>query len=131
MEAFAGFARLADAGPVSRRAFADAVAAVNAAGGRPMGPAAYVRPEPSFPTSEVDASVVTARRVLVGGLAIFAAVAGLGGFLVVGQGLVRHHAVSPENQEIERALGMTRRERTAARVAQDRWVRSSPDWSPD
>jgi putative ABC transport system permease protein len=115
--AFAGFARLADAGPVARRTFADAVAAVHAAGGRPTGPAAYVRPEPSFPTSEVDASVVTARRVLVGGLAIFAAVLGLGGFLVVGQGLVRHHAVSPENQEIERALGMTRRERTAARVA--------------
>jgi putative ABC transport system permease protein len=113
--ALAGFARLADAGAAARRRFAEAVAAVYSAGGA-VERDVYPRPEPTFPTSEVDGSVATARTVLVGGLAIFGAVLGLGGFLVVGQGLVRHHAVRPESQQIERALGMTRTERAAARV---------------
>jgi hypothetical protein len=108
-----GFARLADTGPAARKRFAEAVAAVHAAG-TPTGLDAYPRPEPSFPTSEIDSSVVTARTVLVSGLAIFGAVVGLGGFLVVGQGLVRHHAVRPGSRHIERALGMTRGERIAA-----------------
>jgi hypothetical protein len=115
--AFAGFARLADVGPAARKRFAEAVAAVHAAAATPTGLDPYLRPEPSFPTSEIESSVVTARTVLVGGLAIFAVVLGLGGALVVGQGLVHHHAVRPESQRVERALGMTRGERAAARAA--------------
>jgi putative ABC transport system permease protein len=113
--AVVGFARLADTSPAARKRFADAVATGYAAtsSGRDTSP----RPKPSFPTSEVDGSVVTARVVLVSGLAIFGIVVGLGGFLVVGQGLVRHHAVRPESQHVERALGMTRGERAAARAA--------------
>jgi len=102
----AGFARLADTGAASRGRFADAVAMVHTAGehaaggtGRDPSP----RPELSFPTSEVAGSVITARTVLAGGLAVFATVVGLGGALVVGQGLVRHHAVRPESQHVERA----------------------------
>ena len=112
----AGFARLADTGPAARRRFAEAVATVHASAPTRTGLDAYLRPEPSFPTSEVDSSVVTAQSVLVGGLAIFGVVLGVGGLLVVGQGLVRHHAVRPESRQIERALGMTRGERAAARM---------------
>ena len=116
----AGFARLADTGAAARGRFADAVAMVHTAGehaaggtGRDPSP----RPELSFPTSEVAGSVITARTVLSGGLAVFATVVGLGGALVVGQGLIRHHAVRPESQHVERALGMTRGERAVARAA--------------
>jgi hypothetical protein len=113
--ALAGFARLADIGPDARKRFAEAVAAVYAAGS-PVDRNAYPRPDPTFPTSQVDGSMTAARTVLVGALVIFGAVLGVGGFLVVGQGLVRHHAVRPESQHVERALGMTRGERAAARA---------------
>ncbi len=111
-----GFVRLADTSPAARKAFADAVARVHlaAAGGDLNG---SPRPEPYFPTSEADRSLLTARTVLVGGLAVFAVVLGLGGLLVVGQGLLRHHAARTDAYRIEIALGMTRGERSAARVA--------------
>ncbi len=113
--ALAGFARLADSGPGTRKRFAEAVSEV----GDAVSPAernVYPRPDPTFPTSQIDGSMAAARTVLVGALAIFGAVLGIGGFLVVGQGLVRHHAVRPESQHLERALGMTRGERAAARA---------------
>ncbi len=116
VRARAGFARLADTGPAARTRFADAVAEVHAASG-PAGRDPIPRPEPLFPTSQADGSVDTARTVLVGGLAIFGVVLGLGGFLVVGQALVRHHGARPQTQQIERALGMTRGERAAAQAA--------------
>ncbi len=116
VRARAGFARLADTGPAARTRFADAVADVHAAAA-PAGRDPSPRPEPLFPTSQADGSVDTARTVLVGGLAIFGVVLGLGGFLVVGQAIVRHHGVRPQTQQIERALGMTRGERAAAQAA--------------
>ena len=39
-----------------------------------------------------------------------------GGLLVVGQGLLRHHAAHRASQEVERALGLTPGERVAARL---------------
>jgi hypothetical protein len=111
-----GFVRLADTRPAARKAFADAVTRVHltAAGNDPSG---SPRPEPYFPTSEADRSLLTARTVLVGGLAVFAVVLGLGGLLVVGQGMLRHHAARTDSHRIEIALGLTRGERFAARVA--------------
>jgi putative ABC transport system permease protein len=110
------FVRLTGTDPATRAAFAASLAAANAADGTPSELFGYIPPVPSFPTAEVDPAVRTAERVLVGGLAVFGVVLALGGLLVVGQGLLRHHAGRRATQQIELALGMTRAERLAARV---------------
>ena len=74
------------------------------------------RPEPTFPTSGVDPTVRAAQLVLLVGLVAFAVVVGLGGLLVVAQGLLRHHGARRDAQRIERALGLTLVERAVARV---------------
>ena len=57
-----------------------------------------------------------AQAVLLAGLVVFGVVVGLGGLLVVAQGLLRHHGGRRHVQRIERALGMTLVERAVARV---------------
>ena len=68
------------------------------------------------PRADGDPAARAAERTLVVGLTIFAAVLAAGGLLVVGQGLLRHHAAHRASQEVERALGLTPGERVAARL---------------
>lgn len=63
-----------------------------------------------------DVTVRATARVLVGGLAVFAAVVAAVGLLVLAQVLARHHAATAHEQRIEAALGLTTSERTLARV---------------
>jgi hypothetical protein len=105
-----------DSEPATREAFAAGFAAADAADPAVSVIADYVPPGPDFPTADIDPSVRTAERVLVAGLAVFGTVVALGGLLVVGQALARHHATRREAQWIERALGLTPVERVAARV---------------
>ena len=77
-------------------------------GGR--GPAVACWPRPcrrrSFrPRADGDPAARAAERTLVVGLTIFAAVLAAAGLLVVGQGLLRHHAAHRSSQAVERALG--------------------------
>ena len=108
--------RLVDDRQATRDAFVAGLAAAEAADPTVSVIADYVPPGPGFPTAETDPSVSTAERVLVAGLAVFGTVLALGGLLIVGQGLVRHHAARREAQWIERALGLTPAERVVARV---------------
>jgi hypothetical protein len=108
--------RLVDQTQATRDAFAVGLAAAEAADPTVSVVADYVPPGPSFPTSEPDPAVHTAEQVLVAGLAVFGTVVALGGLLIVGQGLARHHAARREAQWIEQALGLTAVERVAARV---------------
>lgn len=55
-------------------------------------------------------------RVLVGGLTATVMVSVVAGLLAVGQALSRHHSASAPAQAVEAALGLTRRERTLARL---------------
>lgn len=66
--------------------------------------------------SEGRAEVDTTASTLVTGLAVFAAVAGLTGMLVVGQAFARHHALTALDQQIEAALGLTRVQRAGSRA---------------
>ena len=68
------------------------------------------------PRADGDPAARAAERTLVVGLTIFAAVLAAGGLLVVGQGLLRHHAAHRASQAVERALGLTPGERVAARL---------------
>jgi hypothetical protein len=113
---YAGFFRLASTDAATRAAFAAGFAAANAADLTPSELFSYVPQAPTFPTAAVAPGVLTAERILVVGLAVFGVVLGLGGLLVVGQGLLRHHAARRSSQRIELALGMTSGERLAARV---------------
>lgn len=102
-------------GPAGTAAFAAAFAAAADAAPRSIA-AQYLPPRVELPTSEVDPSVAAAERAVVVGLAVFALVVAVGGALVVGLGLARHHAAGSAAQQVERALGMTPAERIAARV---------------
>ena len=68
--------------------------------------------DPRVGTAEARSSA----RVLVGGMSVAVLVASLAGLLALGQALARHHAASAPDQVVEGALGMTRAERTLARV---------------
>jgi putative ABC transport system permease protein len=108
--------RLVDRDQTTRDAFAAGLAEADAADPAVSVITDYVPPGASYPTAETDPAVRTAEQVLVAGLAVFGVVVALGGLLVAGQGLVRHHAARREAQWIERALGLTPAERVAARV---------------
>ncbi|MDT7579645.1 MAG: putative transport system permease protein, partial [Pseudonocardiales bacterium] len=110
------FVRLSGTDPATREAFATALAAAFAADPTPSPLDAFLRPLPTFPTSGIDPTVRAAQLVLLVGLTAFAIVVGLGGLLVVAQGLMRHHGARREAQRIERALGLTLVERAVARV---------------
>jgi putative ABC transport system permease protein len=110
------FVHLRRTNPAAREAFAAALTAAVAADPHPSSLDAFLRPEPTFPTSGVDPTVRAAQLVLGVGLAAFAVVVGLGGLSVVAQGLLRHHGARREVQRIERALGLTLVERALARV---------------
>jgi putative ABC transport system permease protein len=110
------FVRLSGTDPATREAFASALAAAFAADPTPSPLDPLLRPQPSFPTSGVDPTVRAAQLVLLVGVVAFAIVVGLGGLLVVAQGLLRHHGARREAQRIERALGLTLVERAVARV---------------
>jgi ABC-type lipoprotein release transport system permease subunit len=110
------FVRLRSTDPESREAFTRALAAAVAADPTPSPLDAIYRPMPTFPTSGIDPTVSAAQVVLVVGLSVFGVVVGLGGLLVVAQGLLRHHGARRDAQHIERALGLTLAERAAARV---------------
>ena len=110
------FVRLAATDPASRAAFATALADAYAADPDTSPLDGLLRPEPAFPTSGIDPTVRAAQVVLLAGLIVFGAVVGLGGLLVVIQGLLRHHGTRRHVQRVERALGMTLVERAVARV---------------
>jgi putative ABC transport system permease protein len=110
------FVRLRSTDPATREAFTRALAAAFAADPTPSPLDPLLRPEPTFPTSGIDPTVRAAQVVLVAGLTVFGVVVGLGGLLVVAQGLLRHHGARRDAQRIERALGLTLVERAAARV---------------
>ena len=102
-------------GPAGTAAFAEAYRAAAQAAPRSIA-AQYLPPGVELPTSEIDPSVAAAEGAIVVGLAVFALVVAGAGALVVGQGLLRHHAAGRAAQEVELALGMTAGERVAARV---------------
>jgi putative ABC transport system permease protein len=110
------FVRLRSTDPASRDAFAAALAGAYAADPYHSPLDGLLRPEPYFPTTGVDPTVRAAQVVLLAGLVVFGVVVGLGGLLVVAQGLLRHHGGRRHVQRIERALGMTLVERAVARV---------------
>lgn len=110
------FVRLRSTDPAAREAFSGALAAALAADPTPSPLDVLLRPEPVFPTSGVDPTLRAAQLLLVAGLTVFGTVVGLGGLLVVAQGLLRHHAARRDAQRIERALGLTLTERAVARV---------------
>ncbi len=110
------FVRLASTAPAARDAFAAALADAYAADPDTSPLDGLLRPQPAFPTSGVDPTVRAAQAVLLAGLVVFGVVVGLGGLLVVAQGLLRHHGGRRHVQRIERALGMTLAERAVARV---------------
>jgi hypothetical protein len=116
VSARAVFVRLAATDEASRAAFAAALADAYAADPNTSPLDGLLRPEPAFPTSGIDPTVRAAQVVLLAGLIVFGAVVGLGGLLVVVQGLLRHHGGRRHVQRIERALGMTLVERAVARV---------------
>jgi hypothetical protein len=110
------FVRLRSTDPTARDAFAAGLVAAYAADPNesPLDP--FLRPTPTFPTSSIDPTVRAAQAVLVGGLAVFGVVVGLGGLLVVAQGLLRHHGARYAAQRVERVLGLTLVERALARM---------------
>jgi putative ABC transport system permease protein len=110
------FVRLRSTDPASREAFTTALAAATAADPTRSPLDAAWRPEPTFPTSGIDPTLRAAQLVLLSGLTVFGVVVGLGGLLVVAQGLIRHHGARRDVQRIERALGLTLVERAVARV---------------
>ncbi|MFC5949699.1 FtsX-like permease family protein [Pseudonocardia lutea] len=116
-----GFARLAYTGdPAADAALRDRFVAALARSyeglPRPLIVGNYVPEVPVFPTTDADPAVAAAERVLGIGLWGFALVVAVGGCVVVGQGLVRHHARGAADQRVENALGMTTAERIGARV---------------
>ncbi len=108
------FVRLDDT-PGAADAFAQAYADA-AAAAPPSVLAAYLPPQVFRPRADGDPAARAAERTLVVGLTIFAAVLAAGGLLVVGQGLLRHHAAHRSSQTVERALGLTPGERVTARL---------------
>jgi hypothetical protein len=76
-----------------------------------------------FPTADLTdplqgaATASAAARVPVTGLVVAVVIAALAGLLALGQAAARHHATGATSQEVEAALGLTGRERVAARVA--------------
>ena len=110
------FVRLASTDPAARDAFAAALVDAYAADPDTSPLDGLLRPQPAFPTSGIDPTVRAAQVVLLAGLVVFGVVVGLGGLLVVAQGLLRHHGGRRHVQRIERALGMTLVERAVARV---------------
>jgi putative ABC transport system permease protein len=110
------FVRLQSTAPAARDAFTRALTTAFAADPHRSPLDGFLRPEPTFPTSGVDPTVRAAQLVLVVGLIVFGVVVGLGGLLVVIQGLLRHHGARRDAQRIERALGLTLVERAVARV---------------
>lgn len=116
-----GFARLAYTGdPVAdaqlRDDFVTALAASYVGHPRPLLVGNYVPEVPLFPTTETDPAVAASERVLRLGLWGFALVVALGGTVVLGQGLMRHHLRGGADQRVENALGLTAAERAGARV---------------
>jgi putative ABC transport system permease protein len=67
-------------------------------------------------TNEGRTEVDTTASTLVTGLAVFAAVAGLTGMLIVGQAFARYHALTGPEQRTEAALGLTRLQRAGSRA---------------
>jgi hypothetical protein len=116
-----GFARLAYTGdPTHDAALRDEFVAALAASyqglPRPLIVGTYVPEVPVFPTTDVDPAVAASERVLRLGLLGFAVVVGLGGMVVVGQGLLRYHLRGGQDQRVENALGLDAVERAGARV---------------
>ncbi|MDQ3887487.1 MAG: ABC transporter permease, partial [Actinomycetota bacterium] len=68
------------------------------------------------PRQQEDALVAPIRVVTVTGLVLAAIAAGATTVFLLGQALARHHGTGAVDQRIEEALGMTRAERTIARV---------------
>ena len=116
-EAFIGwrfFVQLED-GPRSYEEFAAAVADV--AETRSLPPEAQEFPVAEVTNTAEAAAAVDNTATLLGRalLAFAAAAAVVGGFAVV-QALARHHTASAGAREVERALGLTRLQRTGARL---------------
>ncbi|MCW0212089.1 MAG: hypothetical protein OJJ54_01925 [Pseudonocardia sp.] len=116
-----GFARLTRTGDPAvddrvRADFAAALATSYDGLPRPQITGQYVPKVPIFPSAGIDPAVSAAERVLRLGLWGFGLVVGLGGLLVLGQGLLRHHSRGWTDQQVENALGLGSAERVAARV---------------
>ncbi|GAA4558005.1 ABC transporter permease [Pseudonocardia xishanensis] len=116
-----GFARLAYTGdPAADEALRDrlvgALAQEYVGRPRPLVVGNYVPEVPVFPTTQVDPAVAASERVLRLGLWGFALVVALGGTVVLGQGLMRHHLRGGADQRVENALGLDGAERATARV---------------
>jgi putative ABC transport system permease protein len=116
-----GFARLAYTGDAAADArlrddFVAALAASYQGRPRPLLVGNYVPEVPLFPTTETDPAVAASERVLRLGLWGFATVVALGGMVVLGQGLMRHHLRGGADQRVENALGLTAVERAGARM---------------
>jgi len=76
----------------------------------------YVPRTVELPRSDADPALATTEQTLVVGLAVVAAVLGMGGAVVVGQGVGRHHQLRREPQLVESALGMGAGQRVTARL---------------
>ena len=133
------FVRLRSTDPASRDAFAAALAAAYAADPYHSPLDGLLRPEPYFPTTGVDPTVRAAQVVLLAGLVVFGVVVGLGGLLIVAQGLLRHHGGRPP-RPAHRARarddpGRARGGAGAGRRGRERSPRVSPvpwsRWPPD
>ena len=110
------YARLGSLDPSVLAAFTAALAQATAADPA-RSPLDFAwRPEPQFPTVGLDPTMRAAQLVMLVGLTVFGIVVGLGGVLVVAQGLMRHHGARRPAQRVERALGLTVAERATARV---------------
>ncbi len=111
------FVRLT-ADPGAAQAFTRGFAAAAAAADQlaPSAAAPHLPHTVALPRTDVDPAVAAAEQALVVGLAVFAAVLGAGGLLVVGQGIARHHGARRAPQLVEAVLGMGRADRVAARV---------------
>lgn len=110
------FVRLGATDPQTRAAFAQALVEATAEDPTrsPLDP--FWPAEPTFPTTAIDPTLRAAQLVLLVGLIVFGVVVGLGGLLIVAQGLLRHHGARRDAQRIERSLGLTLTERAVARV---------------
>ena len=98
------FVRLRSTDPASRDAFAEALADAYAADPYHSPLDGLLRPDPYFPTTGVDPTVRAAQVVLLAGLVVFGVVVGLGGLLIVAQGLLRPPGGRRHVQRIERAV---------------------------
>ena len=102
-------------GPAGERAVEEKAAEINARIELPPD-AAEFQPVQLARTSTAAETARSTTDVLVVGLTVFTGVAAVAGLVALAQGMVRHQSLSRNDQLVEMALGLARRERLAARV---------------